>query len=161
MDYQYHLGLEFHCTLQNYEAGLCNEIQYYYELERTEQITIRHKIRYESENAKIDIKNFIFENIWCKIGDYDQPIFLSFAIIIFLFILLLIFDLIIKMKTILPGVKYYIAISCYMIFNVIFKIYISLFFILYLYGIYVISFYPSTYTNPDNNEKARLFLITK
>ena len=155
MDYQYHLGLEFHCTLQNYEAGLCNQIQYYYELERTEQITIRHKIRYESENAKIDIKNFIFENIWCKIGDYDQPIFLSFAIIIFLFILLLIFDLIIKMKTILPGVKYYIAISFYMIFNVIFKIYIVLFLILYLYGIYVCAFYPSTYTNPDNNEKAR------
>ena len=155
MDYQYNLGYEFHCTLQNYEAGLCNEIQFNYELERTEQIPIRHKIRYESKNAKIDIKNFIFENIWCKIGDYDQPIFLSFAIFIFLFIVLLIFDLIIKMKTILPGVKYYITISLYMIFNVIFKIYIVLFLILYLYGIYVCAFYPSTYTNPDNNEKAR------
>ena len=97
MDYQYYLGYEFHCTLQNYEAELCNQIQYIYELERTRQITYGHKINYGLSNAKIDIKDFIFENIWCKIGDYDQSIFLSFAIIIFLFIVLLIFDLIIKM----------------------------------------------------------------
>ena len=85
--------------------------------------------------AVININDFFYEKLWCKIGDYDQPIYLSFLIFMIIFITLLIFDLIVKIKTLSSGVKYYIAISLYMIYQVIFKIYILLFLILSIYGI--------------------------
>ena len=94
MDHQYFLGYEFHCTLQNYEAGLCSQIQYFYELEITGQISYEHKIKYQGKPI-ININDFFNEKLWCKIGDYDQPIYLSFFIFIFIFIFLLIFDLIV------------------------------------------------------------------
>ena len=71
---------------------------------------------------------FYFESIWCKIGNYDVPILLSFFIFIILFIALLIFDLCINKATLVIGVKYYIALSSYMAFYFIFKIYIILFY---------------------------------
>jgi hypothetical protein len=151
MDYQYYLGYEFHCTLQNYESGLCSQIQYFYELEATGQINYEHKIKYTYSEVIINIKDFFFQKLWCKIGDYDQPIYLTFLIFMVIFIGLLIFDLIVKIKTISSGVKYYIAISLYMIYQVIFKIYIILFLILSIYGILVSLLYPSTYSDSDNN----------
>ena len=153
MDYQFYLGYVFHCTLQNYEAGLCSQIQYIYELEKTGQINYEHKIKYNSNKPTIYIKDFFFEKIWCKIGNYDQPIYLSFLILMILFIALLIFDLSVKVKTLPSGVKYYIAISLYMIYHIIFKIYIVLFLILSFYGIFVCFFYPSTYSDPYYDEK--------
>ena len=152
MDYQYYLGYNFDCTLQNYENGLCSQIQYIYELEKTGQIYYEHKIKYISMQAKIYIKDFFYEKIWCKIGDYDQPIYLSFLIFMVIFIALLIFDLIVKIKTLPSGVRYYIAISFYMIYQVIFKIYCLLFLILSIYGIFVSFLYPSTYSDPDNDK---------
>ena len=152
MDYQYYLGYNFDCTLQNYENGLCSQIQYFYELEKTGQIYYEHKIKYISMQAKIYIKDFFYEKIWCKIGDYDQPIYLSFLILMVIFIALLIFDLIVKIKTLPSGVRYYIAISFYMIYQVIFKIYCLLFLILSIYGIFVSFLYPSTYSDPDNDK---------
>jgi len=65
---------------------------------------------------------FFFEIIWCKIGNDDQPIYLSFLIFMVIFIALLIFDLIVKIKTLPSGVRYYIAISFYMIYQVIYAL---------------------------------------
>ena len=150
MDSQYHIGNYFQCTLYNYEAGLCNQIQYNYELERTGQIYYEHKIEYSSGKAKIRIKNFSLQKIWCKIGDYDQPIYLGFLILMIIFIALCIFDLALNKKAITPGVRYYLALSFYMIFHVIFRIFTPLFLILSGYGIFVSLLYPSTYSDPDD-----------
>ena len=60
MDHQYYLGYDFHCTKQNYEAGLCNQIQYYYELEKTGQINYEHKISYKNMEPKVYIRDFFF-----------------------------------------------------------------------------------------------------
>ena len=60
MDYQFYLGYVFHCTLQNYEAGLCSQIQYNYELKKTGQINYEHKIKYNSYKPTIYIKDFFF-----------------------------------------------------------------------------------------------------
>ena len=80
--------------------------------------------------------------MWCKIGDYDRPIFLSFIILLLIFIIFLIFDLAIKKSTLVPGVKYYIIIIFYMIYYIIFRIYVILFLILTYYGMYVCFYYP-------------------
>ncbi len=151
MDYQFYLGFDFDCTKENYEAGLCSKTQYNYELGKTGQINSEHKIIYR-DKATIYIKDFFYEKIWCKIGDYDQPIYLSFLILMVIFIALLIFDLIVKINTLSSGVKYYIGISFYMIYHVVFKIYCILFLILSNYGILVCFFYPSTYKNSINDE---------
>ena len=46
----------------------------------------------------INLTSFSLEKKFCKIGKYDKPIYLSFLIIMIVFIILLLFDLIVKRK---------------------------------------------------------------
>ena len=69
---------------------------------------------------------------------------MSFIILLAIFIILLIFDLLLNKKTLTPGIKYYTAISLYMIYWVIFRIYTILFLILMYYGLFICMSYPNT-----------------
>ena len=131
MDRQYFLNKSFTCNIENYNNKRCNEIQYLDYSYRNED----HKIEYADSNIKIyDVKDYDFEKIWCKIGNYDIPILFSFLIIMILFIILLIFDLCINKATLLIGIKYYIVLILYMIFYFIFRIYIILLFGLFIFS---------------------------
>ena len=147
MDYQYYLGNKFTCNFENYKAGKCNQIQYNDYLEQTGQISYEHKINFTSFKPKINLKCLTIYKIWCNIGDYDLPIYLSFLILLLIFISLLIFDLKLNKKTIISGVKYYIITILYIFFHIIFRIYTILFFILTYYGIFVsidyLKFFPN------------------
>ena len=123
MDYQYYLGYIFTCNFENYKAGKCNQIQYNDYLEQTGQISYEHKINFTSFKPKINLKCLTIYKIWCNIGDYDLPIYLSFLILLLIFISLLIFDLKLNKKTIISGVKYYIITILYIFFHIIFRIY--------------------------------------
>ena len=79
MDRQYFLGYTFTCNLANYKNGLCNQVQYIDYLESTQGKTYVSKISYIPD-IQINLTSFTFEEMWCKIGDYDRPIFLSFII---------------------------------------------------------------------------------
>ena len=83
--------------------------------------------------------------------DYDQPIYLSFIILLVIFIILLIYDLILNKKTLVPGAKYYIVITLYMFFHAIFRIYAVLFFTLSYYGIFISLYYIKIFPYPDGN----------
>ena len=122
MDREYFLGRTFVCNYNNYNNKLCNEIQYLDELHKNDNVNEKNKLK--SEN----LTEYYFENIWCKIGNFDIPILLSFFIVMILFIFSLIFDLCINKATLIIGTKYYIALSSYMAFYFIFKIYIILFY---------------------------------
>ena len=100
MDWQYFLGNTFTCTLANYENGLCNQVQYINYLESTQGKTYVSKISYIPD-IQINLTSFTFEEMWCKIGDYDRPIFLSFIILLGIFIIFLIFDLATKKSTLI------------------------------------------------------------
>jgi hypothetical protein len=121
MDREYFLRRTFVCNYNNYKNNLCNEIQYLDELHKNDNVNEKNKLK--SEN----LTEYYFENIWCKIRNYDIPILLSFFIVVILFIASLIFDLCINKATLIIGTKYYIALSSYMAFYFIFKIYIILF----------------------------------
>ena len=142
MDYQYYLGNSFTCDLSNYKNGRCDQVQYIDNLEAQGK-TYVPKIEFTSI-AKIKLRSFAIEKLFCKIGDYDRPIYLSFIIILFVFIILLIFDLAVKKKTLTSGVKYYIIVTFYMIYYVLLRIYAILFFILLYYGVLVCFLHPTT-----------------
>ena len=145
MDYQYYLGNSFTCDLSNYKNGRCDQVQYIDYLETTQGKTYVPKIEYiSSASAEIKLRSFAIEKLFCKIGDYDKPIYLSFIIILFVFIILLIFDLAVKKKTLTSGVKYYIIVTFYMIYYVLLRIYAILFFILLYYGVLVCFLHPTT-----------------
>ena len=138
MDREYFLGRTFVCNDNNYNNKLCNEIQYLDELHKNDNVNEKNKLK--SEN----LTEYYFENIWCKIRNYDIPILLSFFIVVILFIASLIFDLCINKATLIIGTKYYIALSSYMAFYFIFKIYIILFLFLFAYSMAVSCSSPST-----------------
>ena len=146
MDRQYNLGNSFTCDLSNYKSGLCDQVQYIDYLETTQGITYVSKIDYTRgiNGIEINLRSFLTEKIFCNIGDYDRPIYLSFIIILFIFIILLIFDLTVKKKTLTSGVKYYIIVTFYMIYYVLLRIYAILFFILLYYGVFVCFLHPTT-----------------
>ena len=127
----------------DYQSGYCDQIQYNDYLDKTQGITYTPKITYLGE-IKISLQSFSMEKIWCKIGDYDRPIILSFIIILLIFIIFLIFDLATKKKTLTSGVKYYIIVSVYMLYYVLLRIYAVLIFILLFYGAFVCFFHPTT-----------------
>ena len=144
MDRQYNLGYTFTCNLANYQNGYCSQVQYIDYLEQTQGESYEPKISFFDNYTQVNITSFVFEKIWCSIGDYDRPIFLSFIILLGLFIVFLIFDMAINKKTLTPGVKYYIIVSVYMLYYVIFRIYTILFFVLIFYGMLVSLDYPTT-----------------
>jgi len=144
MDRQYFLKQSFTCNLANYNEKKCNEIQYLDQLKKDENSNEDYKIEYVNSTIKIDAKEYYFEEIWCKIGNYDIPILFSFLIVMVLFIIFLIFDLCINKATLIIGIKYYIVLGLYMIFYFIFRIYIILLFGLFIYSV-IVSFYcPNT-----------------
>ena len=143
MDREYFLGYTFTCNLANYENGLCNQVQYIDYLESIQGKTYVSKISYIPD-IQINLTSFTFEEMWCKIGDYDRPIFLSFIILLGIFIIFLIFDLATKKSTLISGAKYYFIIIFYMIYYIIFRIYALLFLMLTSYGIIICFNYPTT-----------------
>ena len=144
MDRQYFLKQSFTCDLTNYNNKKCNEIQYLDQLKKDENSNEDYKIEYVNSTIKIDSKEYYFEKIWCKIGNYDIPILFSFLIVMVLFIILLIFDLCINKATLIIGIKYYIVLGLYMIFYFIFRIYIILLLGLFIYSIIVSFNSPNT-----------------
>ena len=156
MDRQYNLGLSFECNLANFQSGYCDQIQYNDYLEKTQGITYTPKITYLGE-IKISLQSFSMEKIWCKIGDYDRPIILSFIIILLIFIIFLIFDLATKKKTLTSGVKYYIIVSVYMLYYVLLRIYAILIFILLFYGVFVSFLHPTTVHDDDGTIRDPFF----
>ena len=132
MDYENYLSKSFTfiCDSVNYNNKKCNEIQYLDQLKKDKNLNEDdNKIEYIDSKIKIKIKkDYNFEKIWYKIGNYNISFLLSFLIIMILFIILLIFDLCINKTTLIIGIKYYIVLIFYMIFYFIFIIYIILLF---------------------------------
>ena len=155
MDHQFYGGYYFVCDKNSYQAGQCSPVQYYYYLKDIGETTYQPKISpatYETNKIEIHLKSLSILKIWCNIGDYDQPIYLSFIILLAIFIILLIFDLILNKKTLTSGIEYYTIISLYMIYWVIFRIYTILFFILIYYGLIVCLSYPNTVDESDEDD---------
>ena len=146
--------------MANYENGLCNQVQYIDYLESTQGKTYVPKISYIS-NIQIDLTSFALEEIWCKIGDYDRPIFLSFIILLIIFIIFLIFDLATKKSTLTSGVKYYIIIIFYMVYYIILRIYVLLFLILTSYGIIICFKYPTTEKEENGVSVSDPFFVSR
>lgn len=146
MDRQINQGFYFICDDKNYQGGKCNPVQYYDYLQSINEIKNETKIVYNpySTEVKINFTTVSFAKKFCEFGDFDQPIYLSFIILMIIFIILLIIDLRINKKTNISGVKYYIIIIFYMIYYVVFRIYIILFLALSFYGIIITMFHPST-----------------
>ena len=145
MDRQYYLGYNFICNEDNYKNRLCDEIQYNDYLYTLNPYKKKIKI-FRSDKAEISLTSFTLEKMWCNIGNYDFKIYLSFLIFLGIFILLLIFDTIMIKRNLQPGISYYIIITLYMFYYVIFKVYIILFLLLFLYSIFVVAFQIDTYS---------------
>ena len=131
MDRQYFIGNTFICDYNNYINERCNEIQYLDEIHKNEIINDRRPLKY------FNFTEYYFEKIWCKIGNYDIPIILSFFIFMILFIVSLIIDLCINKDNLIIGIKYYIVLISYMVFYFIFRAYIVLFLFLLAYSLAV------------------------
>ena len=159
MDRQYFLGYKFICNEDNFKKGLCDEIQYndyLYTLNPYEK-----KIIFSFNNDKRDVSinitsSFIFEKMWCNIGNYDYKIYLSFLIFLGIFILFLIYSIIMVKTNLQPGINYYIIITCYMFYYILFKIYIFIFLILFsyssivtLYQVNILNFYRNSLAPED------------
>ena len=135
MDRQYFLGYEFICDEDNYKNGFCDEIQYNDYLYNFNPYERKIKDFFSQNGIEINITgSFIFEKMWCSIGNYDFKIYLSFLIFLGIFILFLIYNIIMVKKNLQPGINYYIIISCHMFYYVIFRIYIPIFWILFSYS---------------------------
>jgi len=127
-------SLSFICDITNYNNKKCNEIQYLDQQKKDKNLNEDNKIKYINSKISINITDYYFKKIWCKFENYNNPILLSFLIIMLLFILLLILDLCINKATLVIGIKYYIVLILYMIFYFIFRIYIIL-----LLGLFIFS----------------------
>ena len=147
MDHEYYLGNSFICDKDNYDSGKCEQIQYFDYLNRTANISYEQKIEYNQDIINISIYGYTYEKLWCKIGDYDFPIYLSFLIILIIFIVALTLDLICTKKAFGPGVKYYMIITYYLFFYFVVRIYIILFLILTIYSFIVLLSFPTTQKN--------------
>jgi len=145
MDYQYYLNKSFNCTLEKYNENECSEIQYLDNIKKDENSNEDYKIKFTNSSIDINVKEYYYiEKIWCKIGNYDIPILLSFLIIMVLFIILLIVDLCIDKTNLIIGIKYYIIFALYMIYQFIFIIYIILILFLFILSTLVSFYAPNT-----------------
>ena len=142
MDRQYFLGYEFICNEVNFKKGLCDEIQYNDYLYTLNPYEKKIEVSYGNEsNAEVNItSSFILEKFWCNIGNYDSKIYLSFLFFLGIFILFLIYSIIMVKKNLQPGINYYIIITCYMFYCMLFRIYMIIFWMLFLYSI-IVTFY--------------------
>ena len=81
MDRQIYLGYYFTCNLDNYQNGMCNQVQYIHYAKSTGEISYESKIyNITDDHIQIDLRGLSFENLWRNIGDYDRRIYLSFII---------------------------------------------------------------------------------
>lgn len=137
MDHVYNKRNEgnFICNKNNYESGKCNHLQYLDYLESNLETPFEKKIFYEHYGINLTIYSFTIEKLWCKISNYDLPLYISFFVILIFFILALILDLATKKNT--PTVPYYMVVSYYIFFNFITKVYMILFLFLSIYSILV------------------------
>ena len=160
MDHEYYLGNSFICDKDNYDSGNCDQIQYFDYLNSSGKISYEQKIEYNQDIINISIYEYTYEKLWCKIGDYDFPIYLSFLIILIIFIVALILDIICTKKSFGPGVKYYLIITYYIFFYYLVRIYIILFLILSFYSFIVTISFPTTeknYSLEFYNEEEKLW----
>ena len=161
MDHQVFLNKPFTCDLQNYKSNMCNEFQYLDNL----NINENNKIKYFNYSIEISGKDYRFEKVWCKMGNYDIPILSSFLTFMVLFSILSIFDLYINKSTFIFGIKYYIALILYMIFYFIFRIYLILLLALFIFSTIVIYDLPtaniddSFYNSQDEENKKSIILL--
>ena len=152
MDREYFLKHLFNCTRENYNENKCSEIQYLDQLKKDENSNEDYKIKFSNSSININVKEYYYiEKIWCKIGNYDIPILFIFLIIMVLFIILLIVDLCIDKTNLIIGIKYYIVLSLYMIYQFIFMIYIILILGLFMLSTLVSSYVPNTSNIDDSS----------
>ena len=147
MDRRKNGGFSFICNYNNYKSGQCNHLQYIDYLKANNRYSDDAKIKFtiDSSDVHINLTSFSSQKKFCEIGKYDKPIYLSFLIIMIVFIILLIFDLIVKRRTILSCILYYyIMITFYIIYYIIFRIYVILFLAISIYGAYVCVIHPTT-----------------
>ena len=137
MDNQYYRGYTFICDELNYKNGQCSEMQYNDYLLSLEHYESKIKYNRYSTEITINLNSLTFEKLWCQIDKYDFPIYLSFLIVLGIFIIFLIFDLVVNKKTINHGIIYYIIITFYMLYYLIFRIYIILYLALFFYSTFV------------------------
>ena len=159
MDRQINQGFSFVCNFKNYNGGKCNPVQYYDYLQSINVITNETKaVNIKSYEAEINFTTVSLAKKFSEFGNYDQPIYLSFIILMIIFIILLIFDLKTNKKTNISGVKYYLILIFYMFYYVIFRVYIILFLALSIYGIIITMLHPSTDYNSNIGTEADPFL---
>ena len=164
MDHEIYNGnTPFNCDLTNYKSEKCSLIQYLdYQKKTSNEPVIKDdiEISYKNNGTNIEIsylRGFTFEKIWCKIGDYDLKILIFFLITMLLFIILLIYDLLLKKDGLTYGIKYYIDIALYLFFFIVFRIYIILFFALMIYSILVSISSPRTDNTIMETDKIYFF----
>ena len=154
MDRQYYLGNNYQCTLGNYIHNRCSHIQYIDYKEQREGKDYEPMIEFDYESY-IYTNGFSYQKFWCDISKHDFPIYLSFLILLFIFIVVLVFDVINRRKGPASDWKYYITLGFYLIYYFIFRIYIVLFLLLFCYSI-VVCFTSPTTGNWDEQRDAFL-----
>ena len=88
--------------------------------------------------------------MWCKIGDYDFRIYLSFLIFLIYSIIILAIDLSSNKNNFEPGIKYYIIVGSYMLIYVISFVFVFVFLFLFIYSIVIPLETP--YTEKKNHD---------
>ena len=139
MDRQINEGLLFTCDYENYKSGKCNHVQYYDYLKDKNEINEDTRINYNlyPKRVTINLTDFSLDRKIITIGNYDQPLYLSFLIFIFIFIVFLIFDSKNNKEELISSIKYYIIIIFYILYYIIIRLYIFLFLFIAFYGFIV------------------------
>ena len=145
----------FNCTFEDYSQHHCSYQQYIdnktgyldnfiYYGGKPKRIDIKVSNYYSDDDAIIiqNLYGISFFEFWCDIGKYDSYLFISLAIIMVIFVILIIIDLCIPKDNISNGLFYYIILICYMIFYLLFRIFICLFFCLLVYSVVISSTSP-------------------
>ena len=82
MDYEYYQGNTFICDKDNYDSGNCNQVQYIEHMEELNGMANEKRIIYNLTQVHVNLTDNSLEKLWCKIGDYDLPVYLSFLILL-------------------------------------------------------------------------------
>ena len=135
---------QHYCSYQQYidnKTGYLDNFIYYGG--KPKRIDIKTS-DYSSDDAIIihNLYGISFLEFWCDLGKYDSYLFISLAIIMIIFVILIIIDLCIPKDNISNGFFYYIILICYMIFYFVFRIFICLLFCLLVYSVVISSTSP-------------------
>ena len=170
MDYliynnRYNYGYLSFCTLEQYEANKCSYQQYMDYLDINSKAFIYDiptKIAFTSDSMEDNsvnvyyLRGYSFQEVWCKIGEYDMKIYESSLVFLVLYIFLLFFDKYGNQKP-KRGIKNYLITIFYIIFYVVLRIFIILYLFLFVYSIIILFIYPPSYVynynfNSDEEE---------